>query len=137
MIVDVLVSYLPGFRKTFAQIIAARDDLPRLLNPLVDWGDRSTIGQSQNEWWKQTILSTAQLIYADGKFYEITLKPALSFQEKMRRDRNTLLDILNSSRNILEFSQTLDLEHLRRDRLKHSAILYEITIIGEASFRWV
>jgi uncharacterized protein with HEPN domain/predicted nucleotidyltransferase len=134
--VDVLVSYSPGFRKAFTQILAAQDELARLLKHRVDWVDRSTLEQGQNQLRKQTIFSTAQLIYADEKFYDITLKPTLSLQEKMQRDHNRdhniLLDILNSSRNILEFPQDLDLEQLKYDRLKQSAILYEITIIGEA-----
>lgn len=50
----------------------------------------------------------------------------------MLRDQETLIDIIESCRLILEYTQGIDWESLCQNREKQDAILRRITIIGEA-----
>jgi len=53
----------------------------------------------------------------------------------MLRDQETLIDIIESCRLILEYTQGIDWESLCQNREKQDAILRRITIIGEATKR--
>ena len=51
----------------------------------------------------------------------------------MWRDDALLLDILDSSRRVLEFSADADYRRLQKDTQLYSAILYQLMIVGEAA----
>ncbi|MGL4499678.1 MAG: HepT-like ribonuclease domain-containing protein [Planktothrix sp.] len=53
----------------------------------------------------------------------------------MSRDSASLLDILKAGELALEFARGLNREQLEGDRMRQSAILYQIAIIGEATKR--
>ena len=50
----------------------------------------------------------------------------------MNRDRAIILQIANSARLIIEFSQELDLANFSDNLLTQSAVLHQFTILGEA-----
>ena len=50
----------------------------------------------------------------------------------MNRDQSYLLDIDKFAREILEFVRDMDESHFMSDRRTQSAVMYNITIIGEA-----
>lgn len=51
------------------------------------------------------------------------------------RDAAALLDILKAAQSVLEFTSGLGEAELQQDKLRQSAILYQIVIIGEATKR--
>jgi len=53
----------------------------------------------------------------------------------MLRDNASLLDIATAGQLVLQFAQGLNREQLELDLLRQSAILYQITIMGEATKR--
>jgi uncharacterized protein with HEPN domain len=53
----------------------------------------------------------------------------------MSRDSASLLDIVRAGELVLQFAQGLDREQLASDILRQSAILYQISIMGEATKR--
>ncbi|MEM8604822.1 MAG: DUF86 domain-containing protein [Cyanobacteria bacterium P01_H01_bin.121] len=53
----------------------------------------------------------------------------------MRHDEASLLDIMQAAQLILQFAQGLSREQLSTDIRTQSAILYQITILGEATKR--
>ncbi|MGB3237246.1 MAG: DUF86 domain-containing protein [Geitlerinemataceae cyanobacterium] len=53
----------------------------------------------------------------------------------MPRDLESLIDIEQAAKRILRFSRGVDRSNLETDEEKISAILYQITIIGEATKR--
>ena len=53
----------------------------------------------------------------------------------MSRDNASLLDIIQAGQLVLQFSQGLSREQLAADLRSQSAILYQITIMGEATKR--
>ena len=53
----------------------------------------------------------------------------------MSRDRASLLDIVRAGELILQFAQGVSREQLESDVMRQSAILYQITIMGEATKR--
>lgn len=53
----------------------------------------------------------------------------------MRRDPSYLLDMLSSARDVVEFASNLTFPQFEQDRLRWSAILKAIEIIGEAASR--
>ena len=53
----------------------------------------------------------------------------------MSRDSASLLDIVKAGQLVLQFAQGLDREQLASDILRQSAILYQISIMGEATKR--
>lgn len=53
----------------------------------------------------------------------------------MSRDSASLLDIVRAGQFVLEFAQGLNREQLRADLRTQSAILYQISIMGEATKR--
>lgn len=53
----------------------------------------------------------------------------------MNRDEGVLVDILFAARDILSFKAGLDRESFRSDAKTQAAIIYKLTIIGEAARR--
>ena len=53
----------------------------------------------------------------------------------MSRDNASVLDIFLAGQRVLEFAQDLSRDELETDRMRHSAILYQIEIMGEATKR--
>jgi len=53
----------------------------------------------------------------------------------MSRDSASLLDIVRAGQLVLQFAQGLKREQLASDVLRQSAILYQISIMGEATKR--
>lgn len=53
----------------------------------------------------------------------------------MRRDPSYLLDMLSSARDVAEFASGLTFTQFEQDRLRWSAILKAMEIIGEAASR--
>ena len=53
----------------------------------------------------------------------------------MSRDSASLLDIVRAGELVLQFAQGLNREQLASDILRQSAILYQISIMGEATKR--
>lgn len=53
----------------------------------------------------------------------------------MQRDQESLIDIANAIRRILRYADGIDQLQLENNDEKLSAILYQITIIGEATRR--
>ncbi len=53
----------------------------------------------------------------------------------MSRDSASLLDIVRAGQLVLQFAQGLSREQLESDVLRQSAILYQISIMGEATKR--
>lgn len=53
----------------------------------------------------------------------------------MLRDEAALLDIVRAGQLILEFAQGLDYSQLEADLRSQSAVLYQITVMGEATKR--
>jgi uncharacterized protein with HEPN domain len=53
----------------------------------------------------------------------------------MSRDSASLLDIVRAGQLVLQFAQGLNREQLASDVLRQSAILYQISIMGEATKR--
>jgi uncharacterized protein with HEPN domain len=53
----------------------------------------------------------------------------------MSRDSASLLDIVRAGQLILQFAQGVSREQLESDLMRQSAILYQITIMGEATKR--
>lgn len=53
----------------------------------------------------------------------------------MPRDRESLIDIVQSAQKILRFTQNISQAELEINEEKQSAILYQLTIIGEATKR--
>jgi len=53
----------------------------------------------------------------------------------MSRDSASVLDIFLAGQRALTFAQGLDRSELETDVMRHSAILYQIEIIGEATKR--
>jgi len=53
----------------------------------------------------------------------------------MSRDSASLLDIVTAGQLVLQFAQGLNREQLASDVLRQSAILYQISIMGEATKR--
>jgi uncharacterized protein with HEPN domain len=53
----------------------------------------------------------------------------------MSRDSASLLDIVRAGELILQFAQGVSREQLESDLMRQSAILYQITIMGEATKR--
>lgn len=53
----------------------------------------------------------------------------------MSRDNASLLDIVNAAELILEFAQGADRKQLESDLRTQSAILYQLSIMGEATKR--
>jgi uncharacterized protein with HEPN domain len=53
----------------------------------------------------------------------------------MSRDSASLLDIVRAGQLVLQFAQGVDREQLASDILRQSAILYQISIMGEATKR--
>jgi uncharacterized protein with HEPN domain len=53
----------------------------------------------------------------------------------MSRDSASLLDIVRAGQLILQFAQGVSREQLESDVMRQSAILYQITIMGEATKR--
>ena len=53
----------------------------------------------------------------------------------MSRDSASLLDIAQAGQRALQFAQGLTREQLSGDVMRQSAILYQITIVGEATKR--
>ena len=53
----------------------------------------------------------------------------------MSRDSASLLDIVRAGELILQFAQGVSREQLESDVMRQSAILYQITIMGEATKR--
>jgi uncharacterized protein with HEPN domain len=53
----------------------------------------------------------------------------------MSRDSASLLDIVRAGQLILQFAQGVSREQLESDIMRQSAILYQITIMGEATKR--
>lgn len=53
----------------------------------------------------------------------------------MSRDSASLLDIVRDGELILQFAQGVSREQLESDVMRQSAILYQITIMGEATKR--
>jgi uncharacterized protein with HEPN domain len=53
----------------------------------------------------------------------------------MQRDQESLIDIVNAIRRILRYADGIDKVQLEINDEKLSAILYQITIIGEATKR--
>jgi uncharacterized protein with HEPN domain len=50
----------------------------------------------------------------------------------MQRDEVVIQDIINAARLVIEFIQGLDQENFISDRKTRSAVLYQLTVIGEA-----
>jgi len=53
----------------------------------------------------------------------------------MSRDSASLLDLVRAGQLVLQFAQGLNREQLASDVLRQSAILYQISIMGEATKR--
>jgi uncharacterized protein with HEPN domain len=53
----------------------------------------------------------------------------------MSRDSASVLDIFLAGQRVLSFAQGLSRAELERDVMRHSAILYQIEIMGEATKR--
>ncbi len=53
----------------------------------------------------------------------------------MSRDSASLLDIVRAGQLVLQFAQGVNREQLASDVLRQSAILYQISIMGEATKR--
>ena len=53
----------------------------------------------------------------------------------MSRDRESLIDIINAAQRILRYTSDVSRFELETNDEKLSAILYQITIIGEATKR--
>ena len=53
----------------------------------------------------------------------------------MLRDRESLIDIINAAKRILRYTKNVSCLELEANDEKLSAILYQITIIGEATKR--
>lgn len=53
----------------------------------------------------------------------------------MSRDNASLLDIVQAGQKVVQFAEGLTREQLEVDVMRQSAILYQITIIGEATKR--
>ncbi|MEM9948996.1 MAG: DUF86 domain-containing protein [Cyanobacteria bacterium P01_A01_bin.123] len=53
----------------------------------------------------------------------------------MNRDKASLLDVLNATQRILDFTSGLSKIELDKNEEKQSAILYQIIVIGEATKR--
>lgn len=53
----------------------------------------------------------------------------------MSRDHASLLDIVRAAQLIIEFAQGLDRQQLNSDLRTQSAILYQVSIMGEATKR--
>ena len=53
----------------------------------------------------------------------------------MPRDNESLIDIEQATKRVLRYASTVDLAELEINDEKVSAILYQITIIGEATKR--
>lgn len=53
----------------------------------------------------------------------------------MSRDDASLLDMIQAGQLVLQFAQNLDRQQLETDLLTHSAILYQVSVMGEATKR--
>ncbi len=53
----------------------------------------------------------------------------------MSRDKASLLDMINATQRILQFTEGIDKSDLEKNEEKQSAILYQIIVMGEATKR--
>jgi predicted nucleotidyltransferase len=62
--IDVLVSFVPGTRRSLLDMVTAEEELSALLGRPVDLLDRSAVERSENWIRRRRILESARTIYA-------------------------------------------------------------------------
>ena len=132
--IDVLVTFSPESRFDFLDLIAMKEELEDIFGRKVDLVNKRDIERSDNWIRRENILGTARVFYTAGE------KLTTEFVEnewplqyiKNMRDRSSLLDIVKFARNIVEITREMDRAQLESDLIKQSAVLYQISILGEA-----
>jgi uncharacterized protein with HEPN domain/predicted nucleotidyltransferase len=132
--IDVLVTFFPESRFDLLDLIAMKEELEDIFSRKVDLVNKRDIERSDNWIRRENILGTARVFYTAGE------KLTTEFVEnewplqyiKNMRDRSSLLDIVEFARNIVEITREMDRAQLESDLIKQSAVLYQISILGEA-----
>jgi hypothetical protein len=138
---DCLVVFAPDARVSLFDLVGMQQDLGDRIGRSVDVVMRSSIEASDNYIRRAEILETARIIYPHVEHVTSSdhrpphhLHP-LSIMQPNNRDRASLLDILKAAKLAREFGQGMTRTDLERDDIRRSAILYQLTILGEATKR--
>ena len=132
--IDVLITFFPESRFDLLDLMAMKEELEDIFSRKVDLVNKRDIERSDNWIRRENILGTARVFYTAGE------KLTTEFVEnewplqyiKNMRDRSSLLDIVKFAKNIVEITREMDRAQLESDLIKQSAVLYQISILGEA-----
>ncbi|GAB4193405.1 MAG: hypothetical protein Fur006_38430 [Coleofasciculaceae cyanobacterium] len=132
--IDVLVTFFPESRFDLLELMAMKEELEDIFGRKVDLVNKRDIERSDNWIRRENILGTARVFYTAGE------KLTTEFVEnewplhyiKNMRDRSSLLDIVKFASNIVEITREMDRAQFESDLIKQSAVLYQISILGEA-----
>jgi uncharacterized protein with HEPN domain/predicted nucleotidyltransferase len=137
---DCLVVFAAGVRISLFDLVEMQHDLGDRIGRSVDVVMRSSIEASDNYIRRAEILDTARIIYPPAEHATPSchrphqqLPPSMT--KPNNRDRASLLDILKAAKLAREFGQGMTKSDLERDDVRCSAILYQLTILGEATKR--
>lgn len=132
--IDVLVTFSPESQFDLLDLMAMKEELEDIFGRKVDLVNKRDIERSDNWIRRENILGTARVFYTAGE------KLITEFVEnewplqyiKDMRDRSSLLDIVKFARNLVEITRGMDRAQLESNLIKQSAVLYQISILGEA-----
>ena len=134
--VDVLVTFAPNAHWTLLNLVEMQQELEAMVGRDVDLLDRRSIERSPNWIRRDQILSSAQRLYTPAKNCTQSIQTVSEKFQSMStneaRDLSALLDIHRFAQTILTISQDMDRAELESGVIKQSAILYQLTILGEA-----
>jgi uncharacterized protein len=113
--IDLLVTFDPEVQRGLTKTLQIQDEFQVIFGRRVDLIVKSAIERSDNWLRKKTFLNQP--------------KPSMS------RDTESLIDIQNAAHRILRYANGVSRSDLEVNDEKISALLYQITIIGEATKR--
>jgi uncharacterized protein len=132
--IDVIVTFSPESRFDLLDLMAMKEELEDIFGRKVDLVNKRDIERSDNWIRRENILGTARVFYTVGEKLKtefVENEWPLQYIKDMC-DRSSLLDIVKFARNIVEITQEMDRAQLESDLIKQSAVLYQISILGEA-----
>ena len=135
---DCLVVFAPEAQIGLLDLLGMQQDLGDRIGRAVDVVMRSNIEHSDNYIRRANIFGTARTIYPAAIATTPTAllpTPPTAMTIPNDRDRATLLDILKAAKQARNYGRGMTAADLEADELRHSAILYQLTLLGEATKR--
>lgn len=136
--VDFLVTFDPAARRTLFDVIEMREELASLIGRDIDLVERIAIERSHNWLRRREILRTAIPVFSVlNRVLPLPHRPLLaSADETARRDMARtaayLLDAINFSEQIIEFTREMTAKEFAADPKTQYAVLHLFTLLGEA-----